>query len=110
MARSAHRVDRRTAPAPTRGHTRLAWDVAFRALRFIGQHAQSAYTVFGIFLVSGAVVAAAGTWTFAEVAGHVQSGKTQAFDDAVMRWLGSHQYASVQSTMLEITALGTGIV
>jgi undecaprenyl-diphosphatase len=79
-------------------------------LRFLAKHARSAYTVFGIFLLSGAAVALVGTWAFAELAGHVSSGKTQMFDDTVMRWVGHHQYPWLQSIMLEITALATGSV
>jgi undecaprenyl-diphosphatase len=82
----------------------------FGALRFIGRHAHSAYTVFGIFLLAGTVLAIGCTWAFSELAEHVRAGTTQPFDDAVMRWIASHQYPGVQSAMLEITALGTGTV
>ncbi len=94
----------------TRGRLHLAWDVVFGVLRFIGRHAHSAYTVFGIFLLSGAALAIGCTWVFSELAERVRSGTTQPFDDAVMRWIGSHQSPVVQSAMLEITALGTGTV
>src|SRR5574338_1485354 len=63
----------------TRGRLRVYWDVTFRALRWIAQRAHGAYTTFGIFLLAGAVLAVAGTWIFSELAGHVTSGKTQAF-------------------------------
>src|ERR1044071_2137177 len=101
-------ADRRAVA--TRGRTRLFWDVTFRALRLIGSRAKNAYAAFGIFLLSGAVIAGVGTWGFAELAGDMRSGKTQAFDDAVMRWLGSHQSTNVQNFMLEMTTLGTGTV
>ncbi len=94
----------------TRGRLHLAWDVVFGVLRFIGRYAHSAYTVFGIFLLSGAALAIGCTWVFSELAERVRSGTTQPFDDAVMRWIGSHQSPVVQSAMLEITALGTGTV
>jgi len=94
----------------TRGRLHLAWDVVFGALRFIGRHAHSAYTVFGIFLLSGTALAIACTWAFSELAEHVRRGTTQPFDAAVMRWIGSHQNPVLQSAMLEITALGTGTV
>src|SRR5205823_5488031 len=102
-------ADRRYTPG-TRGRTRLVWDALFRVLRIIASRAQGVYTVFGIFLVSGAVVASAGTWVFSELAGHVRSGSTLAFDTAVMTWIGEHQDPSVQAAMLEITSLGTGLV
>lgn len=101
---------RQPSTTGTRGRLHLAWDVMFGALRFIGRHAHSAYTVFGIFLLSGAVLAIGCTWAFSELAEHVRAGTTQPFDDAVMRWIGSHQNHAVQSAMLEITALGTGTV
>jgi undecaprenyl-diphosphatase len=97
--------DRRTTPG--RGRTRLFWDLVFSMLRFLARHAHNAYTVFGIFLLSGAAVAVIGTWAFTELAGHVSSGKTQAFDDAVMHWVGLHQFPMLQAFMLEITALAT---
>ena len=91
-------------------HLRLAWDVIFSVLRFIARHVGNAYATFGIFLLSGAALAIGCTWAFSEVAEHVRKGTTQPFDDAVMRWIGQHQYPALQSVMLEITALGTGTV
>ena len=79
----------------------------FRALRLIGKHAKNAYTVFGIFLLSGAVIAILVTWAFSEIADKVRAGSTQGFDDAVMHWMAAHQTKTLQSVMLEITALGT---
>lgn len=106
--------DRRHVPdttsAGTRGRLRLVWDVVFGLLRFIRKHVANAYAVFGIFLLSGAAIAVACTWAFAKFAGHVQSGATQTFDDAVMTWLANHQNPTVQRIMLELTALGTGTV
>ncbi|MEP6491495.1 MAG: phosphatase PAP2 family protein [bacterium] len=82
----------------------------FRALRLIAKHANNFYTVFGIFLVSGIVIAIACTWGFSEIAVHVRAGRTQAFDDAVMTWIGQHQNPKLQTAMLEVTSLGTGVV
>lgn len=64
----------------------------------------------GIFLICSIVVAAVATWLFGEIAEIVTAGKTQAFDEAVLRWLGAHRTKSLDSAMLEITTLGTGIV
>lgn len=94
----------------TRRQFRVAWDVIFSVLRFIAGYVGNAYATFGIFLLSGAALAIGCTWAFSEVAEHVRQGTTQRFDDAVMRWLGQHQYPPLQSVMLEITALGTGTV
>ncbi|HTE47790.1 MAG TPA: phosphatase PAP2 family protein [Gemmatimonadaceae bacterium] len=98
------------SPSHTRGRLRLLWDVMFRALRLIAKHANNVYTVFGIFLLSGAALAVACTWAFSEIALHVRAGRTQAFDDAVMHWIGVHQYPALQTAMLEVTSLGTGVV
>src|SRR5947209_9932463 len=98
------------AASPTRGKSRLAWDGIFRVLRLIRKYVQNAYLVFGIFLLAGAAVTVFCTWAFTELAGNVRSGTTQAFDEAVMRWIGAHQYPALQKTMLEITSLGTGTV
>jgi undecaprenyl-diphosphatase len=108
-------TDRRQPPGAnasshTRGHFRLVWDVVFGILRTIRKHVENAYLVFGIFLLSGAALAVVGTWGFAELAGHVRSGSTQAFDDAVMKWMAEHQTPLIQQIMLEFTALGTGTV
>jgi undecaprenyl-diphosphatase len=97
-------------PSRTRGHFRVFWDFVFTSLRFIAQHAHGAYTTFGIFLIGGAIITVACTYGFAELAGHVASGKTQVFDDSILRWLGAHRTPLLTATMLEITALGTGTV
>lgn len=94
----------------TRGRLRPLWDAIFGMVRLIARHVTSVTAVFGIFLMSGAVIAIAATWGFAELAGHVRQGKTQQFDDAVMHWIGAHQDPRLESAMLEITALGTGTV
>jgi undecaprenyl-diphosphatase len=103
--------DRRiVSTGQTRGHLHLVWDVIFRVLRFIGKYARNAYTIFGIFLLSGAATAVLFTWAFSEVAERVRAGSTQGFDDAVMRWMAAHQTKALQTAMLEVTSLGTGTV
>lgn len=93
-----------------RGRFRVGWDIVFGFLRIIRRHVENAYVVFGIFILAGAVIAAVGTWGFAELAVHVRSGATQGFDDSVMRWMAAHQRPLMQQIMLEITSLGTGTV
>jgi undecaprenyl-diphosphatase len=99
--------ERRAEP---RSRFDLARDVLYAALRAIGRHANSFYTALGIYLVAGAGIAIACTWVFVTLASNVQSGATQAFDDAVMRWMGEHRIAWIERSLLEITALGTGLV
>jgi undecaprenyl-diphosphatase len=104
-----------TTPAPERRHDPrsrfdLARDLLYTALRAIGRHANNFYAALGIYLIGGATLAIACTALFVELASHVQSGATQTFDDAVMRWMGAHRIAWIERSLLEITALGTGLV
>jgi undecaprenyl-diphosphatase len=106
-----------TDPLPTperraeaRSRYDLVRDVLYTALRAIGRHASSFYTALGIYLIGGAAIAIACTAAFVELAGHVQSGATQAFDETVMRWMGAHRIPWIERSLLEITALGTGLV
>jgi undecaprenyl-diphosphatase len=101
------RSERRARP---REHFSLFWDVLFRALRKSLTHAQSFYAAVGIFITTGALLAIAGTWAFAELASHVRTGATQVFDDAVMHWMGAHQIPWLRVAMGQLTALGTGTV
>ena len=94
----------------TRGRGHLLWDLVFGAVRGISHVARNFYATFGIFVLAGATVAFAGTYAFAKYAGHVTSGSTQAFDDAVLTWIGQHRSPSLEPVMLEITFLGTGTV
>lgn len=96
--------------ADPRSRFDLSRDVLYATLRAIGRHANNFYTALGIYLVAGASIAIAFTWLFVELASHVQSGATQAFDDAIMGWMGTHRIAWIERSLLEITALGTGLV
>jgi undecaprenyl-diphosphatase len=64
----------------------------------------------GIFLVAGIVMAGIATWVFGEFAETVMAGRTQAFDEAILRWMGAHHTTFLDAAMLEITTLGTGAV
>jgi undecaprenyl-diphosphatase len=61
----------------------------------------------GIFLVAGVIIAGIATWIFGELAETVMAGKTQAFDEAVLRWMGAHHTNFLDVAMLEVTSLGT---
>jgi len=104
----AQAVERRSTQM--RGSTHLFWDLLFAVIRAIGMLARNFYATFGIFLLAGAGLALGGTYAFAEFAGHVRSGSTQAFDDAVLRWFAAHRSPILDEVMLEITFLGTGTV
>lgn len=96
--------DRRSAPRSS------ALDPLYSALRLALSRAASFYTAVGIFVLAGAVVAVAGTFAFAWIADHVIEGQTQTFDTAVLRWMGTHQLPWLSDVMVELTALGTGLV
>ena len=93
-----------------RGHLTLLWDLVFRALRAVGIHADRFYTTVGIFLIIGIAIAVAGTLAFAELGEQVRRGGTQAFDVAVLEWLGQHHTKLLTAAAVELTYLGTGTV
>jgi undecaprenyl-diphosphatase len=88
----------------------LKSDPIFRALRSLIDRGGTIFGALGIFLVAGIVVAAIGTWVFAEITEKVIAGRTQAFDEAVLRWIYARHMPVLDGAMLEITALGTGTV
>lgn len=97
--------ERRSEP---RGALSTYSNPMYGALRAATDKAGSLIGAVGIFLVAGLIVAAIGTWIFVELGEHVRSGTTQAFDDSVIRWMGAHHTPTLDTIMLEITALGTG--
>jgi undecaprenyl-diphosphatase len=99
--------ERRAAP---RGPLSTSSDPIYAALRASGARANSLIGTLGVFLVVGLIVAATGTGLFVMLASHVRSGTTQAFDESVIRWLGAHHTTTLDAIMVEITALGTGVV
>lgn len=88
----------------------LKSDPVFRALQSLMGRGGTVLSALGIFLVAGVVIAAIGTWLFAEIAEKVIAGRTQAFDEAVLRWIGARHTPMLDGAMLEITALGTATV
>ena len=99
--------ERRAVP---RGRLSAYSNLIYRALRASAAKADTLFGALGIFLVAGLIVAAAGTAIFVELASHVRSGSTQAFDESVIRWMGAHHSRGLDAVMLEVTALGTGTV
>ncbi|MEO5589426.1 MAG: phosphatase PAP2 family protein [Gemmatimonadaceae bacterium] len=81
-----------------------------KALRSTIARADNVIGGLGIFLVSGVVIAVILTLGFGEFAETVMAGKTQAFDESVLQWMGAHHTGLLDGAMLEITALGTGTV
>ena len=89
---------------------RLRSDSITHALEALTTWAGSLLGALGIFLVAGVIIAAIGTWVFTEIAERVMSGGTQAFDEAVLRWMSAHHSKALDGIMLELTTLGTGTV
>jgi len=96
--------------AQTRGNLSIPADILFRALRASASRAQTLRAALGIVVLVGAGVAVLGTWAFAEIASHVRAGRTQAFDERILTWIGQNTPPVVEQVMLEITFLGTGSV
>jgi undecaprenyl-diphosphatase len=101
---------RESTPVQTRGRAHLLWDLLFFGLRFVGRHARNAYATFGLVILGGVIVAVALTYAFAKFAEQVMAGGTMRFDEAAMRFMGSHQVPWLAASMVEVTSLGTGIV
>jgi undecaprenyl-diphosphatase len=96
--------------AEQRGRLSAYANPIYRALRVSATKADSLAGTLGIFLLTGLIVAVIGTALFVTLASRVRSGSTQAFDDSVIRWLSAHRTSGLDAAMVEVTALGTGIV
>ena len=112
MGRNEHRpapmIEERRAEQ--RGWLSSLANPIYGALRASTAKADSLVGALGIFLVGGLIIAIIGTALFVALASYVRSGSSQAFDETVIRWLGAHHTRGLDVAMLEITALGTGIV
>jgi undecaprenyl-diphosphatase len=93
---------------PDRAHDAPPFLVA--ALRGARAGTHDSRQALGVVVLGGAVAAALGLLAFAWIAARVRVGATQAFDEAVLRYLGAHRIPWLAAAMLEITFLGTGTV
>jgi undecaprenyl-diphosphatase len=80
------------------------------ALEALFERAGTFLGALGIFLIAGAIVAVIGTWLFSEFAEVVMAGRTQTFDEAVLRWIYTRHTPFLNAAMLEVTSLATGTV
>jgi undecaprenyl-diphosphatase len=103
-------MPRRAKSSVAAADPKVRWHPLFEALRVLVRRVGSVLGALGIFLVAGFIVAAVGSLLFSELAEHVMAGSTQAFDEAVLRWISTHHTRALDSAMLEITALGTSTV
>jgi undecaprenyl-diphosphatase len=101
---------RQPESSPTRGRSRVLWDVVFGGVRWVAAHARNAYTTFGILILGGLFVGVLLSYGFARIASKVVSGDTTGFDESAMRFMGEHQVPWISNMMVEFTMLGTGSV
>jgi undecaprenyl-diphosphatase len=95
---------------PRSGAVNTLHDGLFRLLRLIGAHVQGFYAAVGVFLVAGLALVTLAAAGFALIARAVVEGQTQQFDNAILRWMGTHGTPFLDVWTLELTALGARIV
>ena len=93
-----------------RGPLSVLADGLYSTLRLIARHVGGFFGALAAFLTVGLVLSVAAVSIFALIASAVHSGATQGFDDNVLRWLSARRSPLLDEIMLEITALGTGLV
>lgn len=85
-------------------------DALYSTFRFIGRHVDGFFGAIAAFLTISFFMAAAAIAVFAAIASAVQHGLTQRFDEAVLQWFAQRRTPLMNTVMLEITTLGTGVV
>ncbi|HEU0016445.1 MAG TPA: phosphatase PAP2 family protein [Longimicrobium sp.] len=85
-------------------------DWFFGLLRWIGSHVRGFHAAIGVFLVAGLAVVLGAALLFGAIASQVSSGRTQAIDEGILRWINSHASPALDVAALEVTALGGGLV
>lgn len=93
-----------------RGRLAGIWDLIYAGLRAAGMRADHFYTTIGVFLAAGVAIAIGATLAFTELGELVRKGRTQQFDEAVLRWFAEHHTPLLTIIARELTHLGTGTV
>lgn len=101
-------VERRAEPRTGAAH-RMRTPL-FRLLRLIGRNVRGFHAAVGIFLVIGLVLVTGAAAVFALLATAMVRGQTQAFDDAILRFMGNNGAPWLDAAALEVTALGARVV
>lgn len=101
-------VERRAEPRT--GLLNSLRNALFRLLRLIGDHVRGFYAAVGVFLFIGLAMVTLGAALFAQIAAAVVEGQTQAFDESILRFMGENGAPWLDSTALEVTALGARVV
>lgn len=107
MTDPAPPAERRTPPPLPTGPLR---PVLVGAMRLARARFHDLRAAIGLVVLAGAALAALLGVAFAWVAHRVRAGSTQAFDEGVLRWVAAHRIPWLESTLLELTFLGTGTV
>lgn len=101
-------VERRAEPRT--GALNALRDALFRLLRLIGRHVQGFYAAVGVFLFIGLAIVTVGAAVFAQIAQAMVEGQTQSFDEAILTFMGQNGAPWLDTTALEVTALGARVV
>ena len=94
--------------APRGGLLRPLLDAVYGELRWIGGHVRGFHAAVGLFLLGGLVLSTAALLLLLGIARLVGGGATQAFDEAVLRWLHARPAPWLDVLALAGTALGSG--
>jgi undecaprenyl-diphosphatase len=95
---------------PGAGRTGRADRAARPALHWIGEHVRGFHAAVGASLLLGVALVVGAMAVFGAVAGAVALEWTQAFDRAVLGWVGGTGSPLVDTVALEVTALGGAMV
>ena len=91
------------------GHRRPGGPV-LGLLRWIGEHVRGFHAAVGAYLLIGLAAVTAAAAGFAALARAVARGRTAAWDEAALRWMGEIDSAAMDGWALEVTALGGKVV
>ena len=92
-----------------RGRIHPFSDALYSTLRVIAGHVRGFYGALATFVTVSLVVAVAASAAFAAMAGFVTGGFTQRADEAILQFFQQNRSEFLNTVMLEITALGSGV-
>ena len=73
-------------------------------------HARSLHTALGLYLTVALALSMLALWAFAALADEVLEGDTEAFDRAALGWIHAHGTGWLDTSAIELTALGSFVV
>jgi undecaprenyl-diphosphatase len=105
---------RRTPPGDPRprtgGRRRAPHALLYSTLRLIARHVPGFWAAMAVFLVIGLFLAALATVLLVAVAGAIETGAMQRFDERALVWLAERRTPFLDDVMIHVTALGDGLV